>query len=300
MKIIIASESLPPQFWWDPKRPERGTEKFYVRTAEALVQMGHSVKVLWGRPPTHHNGVAYGQFYRSEDADLMILCNPTYRVDELVRRATDSILWTNFVLPDYRGWLKAIGFSDQGDIVAISQYARSLMAALPRVRIVGHGVDSSVFRPGSAPRRREVCFTSSPDRGLVELRRIWKDRDVVARTGYSLWASSYGQGRLSEAAVAKRLAEADFWIHPGIGNELFCIAAIEAQASGCSPIVVGAGALPEVVRNGRTFPDIESMQEGIVEVLTAGPPSVKADGFPSWRDVTEILTSPYTNLHGRT
>ena len=79
-------------------------------------------------------------------------------------------------------------------------------------------------------------------------------------------------------------------MHPGRGVELFCLAAVEAQACGATPIVVPNGALAETVLYGYRFTP-ESFAEGLCAVLSgdAAMKEVNAFHIAGWFDVTESL-----------
>jgi glycosyltransferase involved in cell wall biosynthesis len=295
------TEELPPNFKWDPINPVRGTEKFYVRTAEEAVRLGRKVRVVYDGPTVEKNGVLYANRSQHDpacpNAEEVWLMNPRSNLDVIGGPAPVRV-WTNFYFDNpkhYYDWLDNLGIV-YDDLVVISSFARSLLPTGLHARIVPHGIDHNFWRhdlngePDRSPDRpRLVAFTSSPDRGLSTLQRMWRDLDIEATTGYQLVTSHYA-GSLSDQAVRKLLAAADFWVHPGIGNELFSLAAVEAQAMGCTPIVVPSGGLAQTVRHGYRLPR-EDFEQGLLAILSgeAVLSGINGRHIPSWAKATEVL-----------
>jgi glycosyltransferase involved in cell wall biosynthesis len=297
------TEELPPRFRWDPINPVRGTEKFYVRTAEEATRLGRTVRVIYDGPETEQNGVLYINRSKHDtscpDAEEIWLLNPRSSLDVVGAKAQIRI-WTNFAFNNPRNYYEWLDSLDTiyDDLVVISPFARTLMPPQMHARVVPHGIDHHFWRhdpnkgdpdrndPG---RLRIVAYTSSPDRGLDMLQRIWHDHKVTETTGYSLVTSNYDE-HMSDRKVRELLAKADFWVHPGIGNELFSLSAAEAQAVGCTPIVVPTGALAQTVRHGYHFPR-EAFERGLLAVLSgeATLPGINGRHIPSWAKATEAL-----------
>ena len=292
MKLQIQTEILPPGWWWDPKRPVRGTDKFYSETAKAAVHLGWDVDVIYDGEPTTVGGVEFMPRNSDRVADHYLICNPKPdTVDkDLLPEAT---IWTNFYLNNYDPWLKSLNLSSDCDLVVISNYAKSLFSgSCVDPRVVPHGVDHSIFYPPAegADRKPQCVYLSSPDRGLGRLQAFWRDYDIEACTGYSLVTTPYGKTDLSDDDIADLLRESAYWLHPGDGVELFCLAAVEAQACGCVPIVVPTGALTETVQFGHRLPSA-GYEAGLYGILS-GPgyvPAVNADHVPDWLEVTKRL-----------
>lgn len=283
MRIAIVTESLPPSFHWDVDYPVRGTEKFYVETAKALRRLGHEVDIYKDPdrkpfPP----GVSY---------DVALLCNQ--RGGEPRPKAGHIVTWTNFAFDNPGDYVRCLYNSAQ-DFVVISETARRLLPEFmqQRCRVVPHGYDPEIYYPPDpkVARSRTVVFTSSPDRGLLTLQRIWHHYDVEKQTGYRLVTGKYGERAISDENIADLLRKSAFWVHPGEGKELFCLAAVEAQACGATPIVVPSGALAETVMHGYRFPRT-TFAEGLVAVLSgdATMQDVTAQHIPTWDAATAKL-----------
>jgi len=314
MKILMITEVLPAQFAWNPHGPVRGTETFYVETAKAMAIDGHLVDVVYDGPFVYDGvfvrsqGVGYygreelstEQGLNVSNYDRVIFCNPRANDPKptglIVNRTT---VWTNFYFDrqaEYSAWADSL--PEFNDLVVISPFALNLLplSLQRKARVVPHGVHHSFYQPvdpeinGVIPRQKRVAFTSSPDRGLAQLRKIWEDYDILNELGYELVTGDYGRTTYSKKAMSDLLQSCAFWVHPGEGKELFCLAAAEAQAAGCTPIVVPTGALATTVLHGYRF-TASGFVSGLVGVLSgdAGIPDINASHIPSWEAVTRLL-----------
>ena len=297
-RLLIVTEHLPPAFHFDLFEPRRGTEKFYLYTAKEAASAGFAVDVEMDGGLTNCGGVINTAPRRTDRPfyDKILVCNPR-RVDPTIGKSysTDVIVWHDFHLgTDPAAYAPlfeiAKGFGSP-DLTVISEYSRSLHGPGRNVRVVPLGIDRNVYHPQpNTARKKRVVFTSSPDRGLKALAALWRERQIADRTGYELWTSAYAAGNYTDRDVAEVLATSEFWIHPGEGNELFCLAAVEAQACGATPLVVPNGALAETVKYGYCFTP-ESFLDGVEAVLSgeAFLPGVNADHIKDWETVTREL-----------
>jgi len=294
--LVIECEFVPPKYRFDPAFPVRGTDKFYVKTAEAVAKSGKfdNVVVLYDGDETKFvKGVTYvpRSQWLAGGASVWLRCNPRgYRPRP--KHVDYFMVWTNFALPSgfYADFVK--NCPDVDRICVISQYAKARFQAdcgQIDLKVVPHGIDHGIYnRPEVEERQPRVCFTSSPDRGLDVIRQVWQDYELAPYA--ELWASSYGTQAKSDGQVADVLRTSDFWVHPGVGEELFCLAAVEAQACGATPIVVPNGALAETARFG-----YRSTAESFAETLATAVTNrltlkgVHANWNPSWEQATAIL-----------
>lgn len=111
-----------------------------------------------------------------------------------------------------------------------------------------------------------LLFSSVPDRGLENVWRMWNaitrrvpEAHVVITSDYRLWGSgeniqhyrtkwivknSYTyMGALKRDKFLEEQLKADILFYPGHYDELFCIAAAEAQVAGAYPLTSNTGAL---------------------------------------------------------
>lgn len=286
MNITIITEMLPPPFHWNPAAPVRGTEKFYVETAKALARK-HKVTVVYDGPI-----VLQSERLRFVDrdnlpmaSDAILVCNRQSFAEGLYEITDRVVEWTNFANWTNYG-------SPVEPLIVISQTAKKLVQHKTRrpIHVIGHGVDKNIYFNPNKPRDKTVLYTSSPDRGLKRLVHLWQTHRIEETYGYRLLVSAYGNSKVSDKMIAEALQSASFWIHPGEGVELFCLAAVEAQACGATPIVVPNGALSETVMHGYRFPD-QDFDDGLLAVLSgdARMPHVTADHVPDWNSVTDEI-----------
>ena len=127
---------------------------------------------------------------------------------------------------------------------------------------------------------KRVIYTSSYDRGLEHLLKIWPD--VVSEVpdaelhiyyGWALFERFYANnpermawkdkmnkmmehkgithfGRVSQDEIMKRMQEAGIWAYPTHFYEISCITAMKAQIAGCVPVCTDYAALDTTVQYG--------------------------------------------------
>jgi len=128
---------------------------------------------------------------------------------------------------------------------------------------------------------KKIVHTSSPDRGLEHLLKMWPDikkevpeaelhiaygfqlfdKMASGNPGAQMWKEKMLEmmkyegikdyGRLSQSEVAELMKTCGIWAYPTHFGEINCISAIKAQAYGCEPVVVNYAALKETVQFGR-------------------------------------------------
>jgi len=127
---------------------------------------------------------------------------------------------------------------------------------------------------------KKVIYTSSYDRGLEHLLKIWPDvveaapdAELHIYYGWFLFKKFYGDnpermawmdnmnkmmehkgithhGRVSQPEILERMSECGIWAYPTHFGEISCITAMKAQAVGCIPVVVPYAALETTVQYG--------------------------------------------------
>ena len=119
-------------------------------------------------------------------------------------------------------------------------------------------------------------YSSTPFRGLDVLAAAWQrlnanpgwsctavsgmqlygQSDAPFESLFTLLASTPGMTKLEpmgQVALARVLAEHDFWAYPCTFPETSCISALEAVAAGLYPVTTALGALPETLEGWGTF-----------------------------------------------
>ena len=127
----------------------------------------------------------------------------------------------------------------------------------PNIGILAHGYDSElVYRDKKI--RNQCLYSSSPDRGVSNLIYYWPQvveqvpdaTLIVTYDGKLDTPNTMCLGKVDAATMAELYRTSEFWLHPCNGGELFCMAAINAQAAGALPVYFPTMALSETVRHG--------------------------------------------------
>lgn len=270
---------------WAAPTPETegigGSETAVVEIAKRLANDGWRV-LVYNQPEDlegWYDGVAYLDWRRYRPTDASDLTVAWRRPDWTATGRT----WL---------WLHDLNYGPQPDtfgagaerVFGVSSFhARYLEKTYPSLQGVGtlpNGVNMERFSPAKpVERQRFKCvYFSSPDRGLLNLLRLWPgflateptaelhiyygwdNIDRVIAMGNRSMADFKAQvvaltkqkgvfwrGNLPQKDLTRELLTADLWLYPTGFLETFCIAAVEAMAAGLYPITSKAGALPEVI-----------------------------------------------------
>lgn len=275
MKLAIYTEPLPPQFHWNPLAPWRGTEEFYVETAAALAASGHYVDVFYDGPAVSVGGVWYlpRASYRA-GYDAVLSCNVA---PPGILPPTRHVYWTNLWKDCHDRHLWA---DEQVVISAFHRTAYEDPTGAYRTHVVGHGVDAARYAGGT--KEPIALYSSSMDRGGYWLVDNW----ARFGTGLELVCTA---GNKTDAEMVDLYKRAKVWLHPGLGVELFCIAALKAQAAGCLCVYSPTMALPETIRPGHVALPLLRWRSDLAATLNkTEAPAVPVD-LPSWGEVTSKL-----------
>lgn len=166
---------------------------------------------------------------------------------------------------------------------------------------------------------KSVIYTSSYDRGLEHLLKMWpdvkkevKDAELHICYGWQLferfykdnpasmswkakmdeWMTHKGiihHGRLPQPEIAKLMGNIGVFAYPTHFGEINCISAIKAQAYGCEPVVVDYAALKETVQYGRKVEgdiyDEETQnlfKEQLIDALTSPMTETRRKEMMEW------------------
>lgn len=296
--IHIETEDLPAGYRWDPQCPVRGTEEFYVETARHLASFGHRVTVAYDGPRAAVGAARFVPRRVIDRAPILLDCNARVPFYRRGFRAGRRVAWTNFAN------VTAGQYAAYDALVCVSETHRAMLGG---GIVVPHGVDRTKYVP--AEKRRVAIYTSSMDRGGWLL-RSHRD-DIERRTGALLRFSRYPAAGSTHRPLAEQemivlFGEATWWLHPGLGVELFCLGAAKAQAAGCIPIVRPKMALDETVRCGykintneeaafvQAVVDAMNGVSGNPNVVYLGMPDSPSSHIPSWEQATIRLAAVLT------
>lgn len=218
-------------------------------------------------------------------------------------------------------WCHDLNYGPQTDLLAfdkvlgVSAWHAGMLRnyyglAEDRVDYVPNGIDLSRFSGGAIKMPMRCVYASSPDRGLIQLLRLWP-KVVEAEPGATLdiaygWdnidkAISAGRadlgafkarveqqlertpnvrwlGRLPQDQLAALYQSAHVWAYPTDFLEVSCISAMEAMAGGAVPVTSAVGALSETV--------------GDAGILIPGMPHSRTWGETYVNALLGVLTDP--------
>lgn len=266
--IEIWTEVLPRGWEWEPDNYLGGTPEFYVNTAECA-SLFDDVIVYYDGEAREYNGVYYSPRSNYSGDGIVLSCNS--KAPSIGKK---HIYWTNW---------KHITQNDcmeYAERIVLSPYQQSIFGE--NSRIVPHGVWHEEFEnPVKIPRK--CLYSSAPDRGGEFLKDIWLE--VENETGAQLFYT-YDKN-ISDKTMAELYKSSQFWLHPGQGVEMFCIAAAKAQVAKCIPVVVPNMALDTTVKYG-VKTTLEKYKEDLINAIK-NPPPVEDVYFDNWMEVTEEL-----------
>lgn len=172
-----------------------------------------------------------------------------------------------------------------------------------KIRIVPHGYDPELIYPDKKI-KNQCLYASSPDRGLENLEKLWPE--VVKRVPDATLIVTYGGkidtpntmclGDIDDDMMSSLFRTSEYWLHPCIGGELYCMSGIKAQVCQTIPVYYPIMALKETVlwgvrANNETFVDklVRIMtddvnREWIVKHHTT-------EEYPDWNASTDALLS---------
>jgi len=172
-------------------------------------------------------------------------------------------------------------------IIVLSEWHKNLVQSTTGIeaekfQVINNFLLPEHFRLADPPKREphHFIYASSPDRGLIDLLRIWPKiierwpdatLDVfygwrgcirLAAMAAPGWVGAYrkirteyqalryqkginDRGMVSHDLIAREMMRASAWIYPTSFNETFCSNAIKARAAGCVPVTTPRAALIE-------------------------------------------------------
>lgn len=264
--VEIWTEELPQDWRWSPCCYLGGTPESVINVAECCQD---ECVVYYDGEPTEKNGVFYAPRSAFQGTDIVLACNGVPP-----KLGKHSVFWTSF--------FHARDFQYQAfdERIVLSPYHQSIFGQDSRV--VPLSVWPEQFsNPVKVP--KQCLYSSSPDRGLDFLKSIWDE--VEYKTGAKL-ISTYDKS-ISEQEMIELYKSSEFWLHPGLGVELFCIAAAKAQVAQCVPVVVPTMALATTVKYG-VRSTLENYKRDLINAIL-NPPKIEPVNFGTWQTVTDDL-----------
>ncbi|MCB0706623.1 MAG: glycosyltransferase [Saprospiraceae bacterium] len=260
-----------------------GAETAFIYIGRELAKLGHQVTAFCVcTQPGSFNGVHYQHidtfesWRKSSSCDLFI-CSRFYQVFAQKINAKVKVLWLHDHLveanvPELSPVLPQIDY-----LYCVSNYHKEYIGKLipahkNKIHVTHNGVDHALIdsiRQVNKGKRHKMMYISRPERGIHEALNIFQklndksleflicsypypneqmgqQLDPVARQfiqqGFNL---QFGQ--FSKADLYQHITESKLVIYPSNTPEVFCIAAVEAQACGTVFLARELGALAETV-----------------------------------------------------
>ena len=290
MKIAIYNHGIAFNSTTPLNQPLGGSESSIVYMARELGRCGHDVTVYCNRPENTSDSTYrhYHQFFA--DCTTMpwdvLISFRSFDPFLLGRLAPRMIYWTGDACdqPALKHF-EHPSLQENIDLVfCVSDWhRRSFIDAfhLPAEKVIA---SRNGFRPEwiSAASGREwsrAAYSSTPFRGLDILLKMFPEMrasipelklDVFSSMQVYGWTSEADQnafgavydaarqpgvvwhGSVAQPALLKSLSRTGLFLYPNTFAETSCIAAIEAQASGCVIVTSARAGLNETVRHGKT------------------------------------------------
>ena len=268
------------------ERPLGGTETAIIRLAEALATLGHDVTVatpLKVFPETQPRYVTIKDAQQLKSLDVVI----GVRGIKSIHHSFDTkklFFWTG----DSWNNVHSYGIGDSryvnrldGLFLVSEWHAKTLCEAsgfpLEKTFVLRNGIQLSSFAGSEARQMKRLIYSSTPNRGLRHLPRLFLDLKkkhpdaelhVFSSTLlYAQWPpveeeeliykgifeelahlpGCYNHGSILQPLLAREFMRAALWVYPTDYEETGCITAMEAQAGGCVAVTTDLAALKEIV-----------------------------------------------------
>jgi len=278
-----------------------GSEEATIYLTEELAALKHNVTV-WSQVPYEciYKGVRWKRhttLHRGQVFDIAVLWRIPHYLDDYNFKAEKTFLWLHDVPQEF--WFTNERLKKVDKIFALSQYHKSLLPKnLQDITIVTrNGVDLDQFKTAVKRDPNKVIYTSSYDRGLEHLLKIWPEVKAAVPKAelhiyygwgtfdslrqdapFKRWKSEMMQlmydldgvfehGRIGQLELAKEYQSASIFAYPCHFEEISCISAMKSQVAGCVPLTTDYAALAET--NLFSINRIKGNPKNNLEVLTA-------------------------------
>jgi glycosyltransferase involved in cell wall biosynthesis len=313
MKIAIYNHGIAFDGSTPLNQPLGGSESGIVYMARALSSCGHDVTVYCNKPESSTDAIYrhYHQFFTDCTAmpwDVLISFR-SFDPFLLGRVSPRMIYWTGDASdqPSLKHF-EHVSLQENIDLIfCVSNWQRQSFIDtfhLPPAKVVAtrNGFCPELICHASPRDWSRAAYSSTPFRGLdillemfPRLRASFPDLrlDVFSSMKVYGWTAEADQkafGSLYDAAVQtgvtwhgsqaqpellKHLGRTGLFLYPNTFAETSCIAAIEAQASGCVVVTSARAALNETVEHGKTGiclkgePKTEEYQREFIGIISA-------------------------------
>lgn len=273
---------------WNPKlfktKGFGGSEEAVINLSKQWAKQGYNVTVFnnCGYEEMTVDGVTYKPFweFNSRDKyDVVVVWRHPRMMDYPVN-ASKIIIDMHDVIPKGEFTEKRLEKIDK--VLFKTKFHRSLFPNIPdnKCEIIPNGLDLSLFNESIEKDQYLLVNTSSPDRSMDVMPKLFKKvKELVPEArmkwayGWDVFDASYSDnqnmmkwrnnlqkeieeagieclGKIPQAECAKLYMEGNILAYPSEFAEIDCISVKKAQAAGCIPVTTDFGALDESVQFG--------------------------------------------------
>lgn len=288
--VVIYCGSGPLKGWTPNSLKEGigGSEEAVIRISKHLKDLGYAVTVF--AEPLAKDGVYDGVTYKNyweisfkDRFDVFIAWRSPWVFDYPVQ-GRKKYLWLHDVMENSEFTKERLDNLDK--VFLLSEYHREVYPSIPddKVFLTGNGIDPDEFAALDGAVKRDphrIIYTSSHVRGLEHLYSIWPsvkkrvpDASLWVYYGWqsydnvnagnperTAWKEKMVQlandlpdvhdaGRIGQDKIVEETFKSGVWAYPCPFQEIYCIAAVKAQAAGAFPVVSDFAALKEMVQFG--------------------------------------------------
>ena len=286
---------------WDPNSVNitgiGGSEMAAIQMCKRLASMGNRVRVYSScgeRGEGVYDGVEYRitEKYHDLKCDVLIVSREGGALEDKHNiQAKTRLLWTHDVYP--KSFNRELALKTD-KILALSNWHKNhILEKCPYVHpdqiiVTQNGIDISRFEQPTSRNPHKVVCSSSPDRYLPALLKMWPkirnrvpDAELHVFYGFKNWeyaadvSKDEGQknlinelksqmnqlassgvmfrDRMPQQDLAKEFMSAGVWAYPTWYSETSCISAMEAQAAGLHMVTSPIAALNETASDRATM-----------------------------------------------
>jgi glycosyltransferase involved in cell wall biosynthesis len=277
---------------WSLKKGTGGSEEAVIRLSRQLVKEGWKV-VVYGTPGDGagtYDGVEWKQYWEmnlKDTFDVFVAWRSPWFFDAEIK-ARKKYLWLHDVMDAEEFIPERLANIDK--VIVLSKYHRSVYPMIPddKIFLSANGIDPEDFAKLDGKLERDphrLIYTSSHVRGLNYLYDIWPevlkavpDAKLDIYYGWGSYDSVHhdnpermawkqkmidranslkgvtDHGKIGQGQINEELFKSGIWAYPCPFPEIYCIAAVKAQAAGTVPVSSNYAALDETVQFGVKVP----------------------------------------------
>jgi glycosyltransferase involved in cell wall biosynthesis len=305
-----------------------GSEEAVIYLSRELTKLGKKVTVFngCGTMEGEYNGVSYVNYQKFNPRDTFdTLISWRVSIFGFPIIAKNKWVWLHDVQPTKL--LPETHIDNIDKVVVLSEFHKSLLPKFvpeSKIFVSSNGINLEDFKDYGLKRiPHRIIYASSYDRGLEHLLEIWgkvkefipdaelhifygwNNIDKLIKSGdYNLLQFKKKMiplmkqigitehGRVGHIKLIKEYQRAGVYAYPCSYEEISCISAMKAQASGCIPVTTDFAALNETVQSGVKVPgkggtNNEEYAKALINVLYDENYTFNVHTPPTWEDVAK-------------